>query len=111
MGHDHPRNPIRVLVVDDQPLLLGLYTQILRKKGYAIATATDGAEALRIARTYSEPIDLLLSDVEMPGMSGIELAKLIVAERPETRVLLISGTPLLVGDAPPFLFKPFTSEE
>ena len=67
-----PNGPHRLLVVDDDPELLNLFSQMLRKEGYDLATAGDGKEALRFIREFPDRSHLLLSDVEMPGMSGIE---------------------------------------
>jgi hypothetical protein len=63
---------------------------LLCKCGYRVISASDGNAALQKAREFDGPIHLLLSDVEMPGMSGIELANQIIRDRPNTQILLIS---------------------
>ena len=101
----------RLLVVDDDPELLNLFSQILRKEGYDLATAGNGNEALRFIRECPDQTHLLISDVEMPGMSGIELARRMATENPEVPVLLTSGSPLPSNTDCPFLIKPFTTQE
>ena len=110
MAKDCTQNgALRVLVVDDDPGLLNLFSQILRKEGYDLATADNAKEALRIIRECPDRPHLLLSDVEMPGMSGIELARRMAAETPEVPVILMSGSPLPSNADAPFLIKPFTN--
>ena len=76
--------PGRVLVVDDTPVNLKLLADLLAAKGYTVATATSGAEAL--ARIEAEPLDLVLLDVMMPGMSGYEVCRKI-RDNPATVML------------------------
>lgn len=112
MAKDCVQNGVtRLLVVDDDPELLNLFSQILRKEGYDLATAGNGKEALRFIRDCPDRTHLLISDVEMPGMSGIELARRMAAEKPDVPVLLTSGSPLPSNTDCPFLIKPFTTEE
>ena len=63
-----------ILVVDDEPDVCGLARDCLVAAGYRILEARDGEEALRIAEAHTEPIHLLLTDVVMPRLNGIELA-------------------------------------
>ena len=76
--------PGRLLVVDDTPVNLKLLADLLTAKGYAVTTATSGAEAL--ARVDAAPLDLVLLDVMMPGMSGYEVCRKI-RENPATAML------------------------
>jgi two-component system cell cycle sensor histidine kinase/response regulator CckA len=80
-----------ILLVEDEPLLKGLLEQALRMHGYTVLEAMRGDEALRLCEQHAGAIDLLLTDVVMPGMNGRELAQRIVALRPEIKVLLMSG--------------------
>ena len=64
---------------------------MLRQCGYEVLTASTGKDALRVARRHPTPIHLLLVDVVMPGMSGLELVTRIRQSRPQIRVLCISG--------------------
>jgi DNA-binding NtrC family response regulator len=65
--------------------------ETLEEQGYQVIEAYAPAEALKISRSFTEPIHLLLTDVIMPGMTGNELAETMVAERPELRVIFMSG--------------------
>ena len=100
---------IVILVADDEELVRNMVAAIVRGDGYHVLIASDGAEALDLARRYHGHIHLLVSDVQMPGMNGIEFARHLLEDRPAVKVLLISGTP--ETDIPPpfrFLAKPFT---
>ena len=77
-------DPGRILVVDDTPVNLKLLADLLAAKGYTVATATSGAEAL--GRIAAEPLDLVLLDVMMPGMSGYEVCRKI-RDNPATAML------------------------
>jgi two-component system cell cycle sensor histidine kinase/response regulator CckA len=80
-----------VLVVDDEEALRLWVSATLEKRGYRVLSAGNGAEALRVARAHEGPIDVLLSDVVMPEMSGPALEKILRSERPNVRVLYVSG--------------------
>lgn len=80
-----------VLLVEDEASLRRAANEILQLGGYKVLTAGSGAEALNVSRDYREPIDLLLTDIVMPGISGRELAAQLSAQRPAMRVLLMSG--------------------
>jgi two-component system, cell cycle sensor histidine kinase and response regulator CckA len=80
-----------ILLVEDEPALRQLTEAILVQRGYRVITAADGTEAVDLASAYTERIDLLLTDVVMPGLSGREAADRIVAGRPGLRILYMSG--------------------
>jgi PAS domain S-box-containing protein len=80
-----------ILLVEDEANLRRLARQYLETQGYKILEAEDGAAALQIAAGYKSKIDLLLTDVIMPGMNGRELASSVASSRPEVRVLYMSG--------------------
>jgi PAS domain S-box-containing protein len=80
-----------VLLVEDEPGLRTLARECLEDHGYTVLEAADGKAALALARQHSAPIQLLLTDVIMPGMSGRELADHLSRERPEIRVVYMSG--------------------
>lgn len=80
-----------ILVVDDEPDVCELARDCLVPAGYLILEARDGEEALRIAEAHTEPIHLLLTDVMMPRLNGIELAGRLTRQRPDTKVLYMSG--------------------
>src|SRR5579872_6050620 len=79
-----------ILIVDDDSITLCLVADTLSDK-YNILTATSGEEALRQSQDFKNAIDLLLSDFQMSGMTGIDLAVQITAQRPAIKVLLMSG--------------------
>lgn len=80
-----------ILVAEDEPAVRHLTARILKAKGYAVMTAANGDEALELVRRHRNQIHLLLTDVIMPGMSGPQLADQLIRERPEIRVLYMSG--------------------
>ncbi len=80
-----------VLVVDDDDRVRLLTERILLRAGYHVLSATSGPLALALAREHAGAIDLLLSDMVMPGMSGSELAQAMVVARPQLKVLFMSG--------------------
>src|SRR5712671_5250678 len=87
--------PITILIVDDQEIVRNLVRVALKGSLQAVfLEATDAPEALKIAREHRGTIDLLLSDVVMPGrLTGIEMVATLCHTRPETKVILMSGYP------------------
>ena len=81
----------RILVVDDEPGVRRFVADALHSNGYDVATARDGREALAALYGDSRSPALLLTDIDMPGMSGVELAARIRADRPAIRVVLMTG--------------------
>lgn len=80
-----------ILVVEDDEALRGLTSDFLRSKGYTVLAASNGAEAISLVERPETVIDLLLSDVVMPGMSGPGLARKLAEMRPQLKVLCVSG--------------------
>jgi CheY-like chemotaxis protein len=80
-----------VLLVEDEEVVRNLGVRILEGSGYRVMHTGNGDEAIALAREHGERIDLLLTDVVMPGMSGRELANRLTRIHPETRVLFTSG--------------------
>jgi two-component system cell cycle sensor histidine kinase/response regulator CckA len=80
-----------ILLVEDEETLRGLARETLEAAGYRVLAAGDAEEALRVAREYSGPVHLLLTDVIMPGVNGAELARQLLEERPDMRVIFASG--------------------
>jgi CheY-like chemotaxis protein len=85
------RQAPRVFVVDDEPVIASTLAAILRMHGFSAKFFTSPLEALTAARAKSP--DLLISDVEMPGLSGIDLAIQMRAQFPACKILLFSGQP------------------
>jgi len=103
-----------ILVVDDEDGVREVATQYLLSRGYHVLSAESGPQALEVASTQAGPIHALVTDAVMPGMNGPALAKKLLATRPETKVLYISGyaeDTSLLQDAhvrdDAFLQKPF----
>ena len=119
---DEPPPPRRgsetVLLVEDERSVRVTTTRFLEMAGYTVLTATTPADAIALMAERTAPVDLLVSDLVMPGMSGRDLAARLAAERPEMKCLFISGyTEKVVsrhGILEPgveFLAKPFTREQ
>jgi len=102
-----------VLVVDDDAALLESLREVLGKI-YNILGANNGEDALRQSNDFKSEIHALLSDFQMPGMTGIELATQITVQRPKIKVLLMSGYPagmLVLNEGWHFLPKPFIASQ
>ena len=80
-----------VLLVEDEYAVRSATAEFLRMRGYTVLEGKDGVDALEVARTYRSPIDLLVTDVVMPNMSGGELARQLAPLRQEMGVLFVSG--------------------
>jgi CheY-like chemotaxis protein len=80
-----------ILVVEDEPDVLELTATLLEMRGYTVLAAPSTREALRLAREHPGEIHLLLTDVLMPEMNGQDLARQVVALRPQVRILFMSG--------------------
>lgn len=106
-----------ILLVEDETSVRTLTARLLRKNGYTVIEAADGDEALSASASYKDPIHLLVSDIVMPRIHGGELARVLRKERPDLRVLHVSGhtDPRIVDEGlfdsgAAFLQKPFTSD-
>ena len=107
-----------VLIVEDEELVRALAVRALRGFGYACHQARDAAEALRLLVELEIPVDLVVTDVVLPGMSGGELGKRLAQRRPRIPVLYTSAFTDaevirrgMLGEGRPFLQKPFTPNE
>jgi two-component system cell cycle sensor histidine kinase/response regulator CckA len=106
-----------VLVVDDEPTLRSVIRRSLLREGYDVLVAEDGQRALALARAHPTDIDLLITDVVMPGLSGLELARELTSERQGLSVLFISGftfeeavPPTDLANGTCYLPKPFDTK-
>jgi CheY-like chemotaxis protein len=106
--------PETILLVEDESFVRKVTAEVLESAGYKLVIARSAAEALEAHRRLSTPIDLLLADVVMPGMSGCDLAAEFQSLRPRIRVLLMSGYTVqlawchLSPYAKTYLAKPFS---
>ncbi len=110
--------PYTVLLVEDDEAVRALARDILEAQGLTVLAAEDGPAALAAGRSHPGPLHLLVTDVEMPNMTGAELAEQARAVRPDLKVLFISGYPPDEGpwadgpaERPDFVRKPFTPAE
>jgi CheY-like chemotaxis protein len=104
-----------ILVVDDEPDIILLSSKILTQQGYRVSPANSGAEALTLLNENT--INLMISDILMPNMNGLQLAKTCEAKFPDTKIILVSG----YSDEKPtnangkqshaFLLKPYRAKE
>jgi two-component system cell cycle sensor histidine kinase/response regulator CckA len=86
-----PKGTETILLVDDDDAVRALAAGVLRSSGYTVLEATDGLEAIALARRHPGVIHLLVTDIGMPHMTGRELAEVLCVERPELRTLFVSG--------------------
>ena len=114
---DHIKGDETILVVEDDPGVLKITLAILKSHGYSVLIAVHPNEAIAICNEYKNPIDLLLTDVIMPDMSGPELAKALTKKRTNLNVLFMSGYSKdmirhhgIDDDIAPFVGKPFSAQ-
>jgi two-component system, cell cycle sensor histidine kinase and response regulator CckA len=98
-----------ILVVDDSAVVRDVTKKMLESVGYHVLSAANGTAALQVSQQHIGPIDLLLTDVVMPGMNGQELASAVATARPDTKILFMSGivTGKDLDEGRPFLPKPY----
>ena len=109
--------PAVVLVVEDEASVLRLVRRVLESEAMVVLSAQDAEEALLLTSQHGGVIDLLLTDVVMPGLNGLELAQRVMADRPHLRVLFMSGYADhavvqrdIIDSGRPFLQKPFAPD-
>ncbi len=115
---DIPHRAATLLVVEDEPSVRRLARRVLEQEGYTVLAAANGEEALDLAAQHCGPIHLLVTDLIMPGLSGTQLARRVGDQRPDCRVLFISGYSNdaisrqgALAPGASFLQKPFTRME
>jgi CheY-like chemotaxis protein len=109
-----PKPHETILLVGDNEMVRSMTRTVLESLGYPVLTAESGEAALSLPERHDGPIDLVLTDVVMPGMSGREMIKRIAAQLPEIRTLYMSGyaddvipAPELLEENVFFIQKPF----
>ncbi len=103
----------QVLIAEDEPVVRLLLQRLLKTWGYRTLLASDGEHAMEVARQHEGEIDLLLSDVTMPGINGHELAEKMTQQRPFLKVILMSGyshAQVALHRGWKFVQKPFKAE-
>ncbi|HQW66199.1 MAG TPA: response regulator, partial [Gemmatimonadales bacterium] len=107
-----------ILVVEDEKLLRSLVRRILERAGFTVIAAVDGEEAITLVADHTGPLDLVLTDVVLPGVNGRVVAERVTALRPGTPVLFMSGYTEdaivhhgVLDDGIEFLEKPFTRQD
>jgi two-component system, cell cycle sensor histidine kinase and response regulator CckA len=109
--------PVTILVVEDEPAVRRLACQVLQRHGYLTVEAGDGKEALAVLSATATPIGLVLTDIRMPNLNGLELERLVRERWPAIPVLLMSGeitrewvVEVVHDPTVRLLRKPFTAE-
>lgn len=107
--------PSTILVVEDDEMVCALVHEILASEGYIVLSAYHGAEALDIVTSYCGPLELLLTDIVLPRISGKQLSDSAIALRPGLKTLYMSGYPedsleSFGWPSMPYIQKPFTVE-
>ena len=108
-------NPFTVLLAEDEPMLRTVVRETLRRAGFVVIEAADGTAGLEILQS-DQPVDVLLTDIKMPGLNGYQLAEAGLSLRPAMRVMLMTGfadeaIPDAIREASiPILRKPFNFE-
>ena len=112
-----PEKNLTVLLVEDEAMVRSIFRRILQENNYFVIEAGNGMEAIDLAKNFAYPIHLLITDLAMPKMNGIQLAEEMGTLHPETQVLYLSGYSegALPGQPPPekkfaFLQKPFKAK-
>jgi len=108
-----PRGTETILLVEDEDSVRRVVETMLKRHGYEVLSSTSPAEAMAIVDRHPKTIDLVITDMMMPGMSGREMAERLLQRRPAMRVLFVSGYGEPVDSAlgGAFLQKPFTIDE
>lgn len=116
-AEDLPGGHEKLLLVEDEETVRAVTRKLLEKLGYEVTTARDAEEGLEIFEEEGPAIDGVVTDVVMPGLTGIQMAARLREMRPDLKVLFVSGYASRdVGGSPgeppePFLPKPFTLNE
>ncbi len=109
------QRPATILLVEDEECVRTVTREVLESEGYRVLEAADAKDGITIGENFRDDIDLLLSDVVMPGMNGRDMARKLIEVKPELRVIFMSGytdNPVLreafADTRTVYLQKPFT---
>jgi CheY-like chemotaxis protein len=107
-----------VLVVEDESALRKLMTKVLERASFQVVEAKDAEQAVEICKSWTEPLDMVVSDLAMPKLNGLQLKEIVSGLRPKLKFLLISGyaedvveDPAILRKHTNFLEKPFLPDE
>ncbi len=107
-----------ILVIEDDEVLANVLSRVLQKSGYVVLTASDGKEALEVAKRCEDKISLVLADVVLPGENAVDITEKIKELHPNAKVIMMSGyaVPIVIHHGmlkgnEPFLQKPFSKDE
>ena len=106
-----------LLIVDDEPLMTDLFNQFMTRRGYRVLTAQDGPTALSILHTERENVALVITDMSLPQMDGIDISNAIAEFLPDTPVLIATGhdqasaLSRLPGNVVAVIQKPYQNRE
>ena len=107
-------HPAVILVADDDVFVRNVVTILLQRSGYMVLSASDGQEGLELSRKYPGTIDMVISDMEMPRLNGMNLIGHLFEERPGIKSIVMSGSEMseiiIQNINLPFLPKPFDGE-
>lgn len=112
-----PRGCERVLFVDDEESLVEMGEEMLRELGYSVTAVDSGRKALELFRSGCSEFDLVITDLTMPDITGLELCRELLNIRPDTNIIVVTGYADAVGDraktsgASEFVMKPLTKDE
>jgi CheY-like chemotaxis protein len=117
-GRDKDGRSGTILLVEDSDVVRDVIASLLESGGFTVLKASGGEEALSISRRKDVSIDLLLTDIVMPEMGGVELADRVAAEQPEIRILFMTGyaeevvmNDGILGKGRECIGKPFTQDQ
>jgi two-component system, cell cycle sensor histidine kinase and response regulator CckA len=112
-GLTAPQGHETILLVEDEPAVRQLFAQALMRAGYRVLEARNGQEAMKVFDQHGDTIDLLLTDLRMPYMGGMELVQHLRARRSTLKLICVSGYPSTGDDelTADFLSKPFSRED
>jgi CheY-like chemotaxis protein len=102
---------VTLLLVDDEVELRAMCRRALEDDGATVIEAGDGVDALSLVQEWTAPLDLVITDLKMPRLGGLELAEVLSIFRPELPVLAMTGDPGMADRRLPTLLKPFSIEE
>jgi CheY-like chemotaxis protein len=101
-----------ILVVDDDEGIRGLVSMLLKSAGHEVVTAANGAEAVAVYRSFARQIDLVITDINMPVMDGVQAILRIRMTRPDAKVICMTGDPEAgCPEGVVLLNKPFSAEK